>query len=117
MSNLLGKCILVLEHDAEIATQLVLALEAAGADVVYTANALQALDRLTHFHFNAAVIDCFDSAENWKRIAARLQELNVQFCALSRDGKMQDWGAPVIRQVEQVVPALVTLLTPTIETT
>jgi DNA-binding response OmpR family regulator len=115
MSNLLGKCILVLEHDAEIATQLVLALEAAGADVVYTANALQALDRLTHFHFNAAVIDCFDSAENWKRIAARLQELNVPFCALSRDDKTQ--GAPVVRQVEQVVPALVTLLTPRMEST
>jgi CheY-like chemotaxis protein len=110
MSELQGKCILVLEHDAETATQLVLALEAAGADVVYTANALEALDRPTHFNFNAAVIDCFVSAENWKRIADRLRELKIPFCVLARDDKAKACRAPIVRQVRQVVPTLVALL-------
>ena len=104
------KCILVLEHDAEIATQLVLALEAARADVVYAANALEALDRLTHFLFNAAVVDCFERTDNRKRVTARLLELKIPFCVLSREEKTQGRGTPVIRQVDHVVPTLVALL-------
>jgi CheY-like chemotaxis protein len=110
MTALQGKCVLVLEHDAEIATQLVVALERVRADVVYAANTLEALNRLTHFHFNAAVVDCFERTDNRKRISARLLELKIPFCVLTRDEKIRDWGAPVIRQVDHVVPTLVVLL-------
>lgn len=92
MSALTGS-ILVLAFDDVHATELVAALLAAGADTVVAANALEALQRLEQFKFDAAVIDCSPGAEG---IAEQLGLRGVPFCVCGSMETATGWKPAVV---------------------
>jgi CheY-like chemotaxis protein len=81
MFSLAGQCILVLEDDAANATKLVHAIEGAGGDTIYAANAFEALQRLDQFDINAAVIDYLDGGADRTAVVARLRFEGIPFAS------------------------------------
>jgi CheY-like chemotaxis protein len=102
MSALTGR-ILVLAYDDLHATELVAVLLAAGADTVVAANALEALQRLQQFKFDAAVIDCSPGAEG---IAEQLGRRGVPFCVCGSTKASTSWKPAVVTRIDRVVPIL-----------
>ena len=77
--SLEGKTILVVEREPLIALDLQRALEAAGAEVVVTGNAKDAVSRIRKSRFAAGVIDWHPSCEDHRLVARALKQGNVRF--------------------------------------
>jgi hypothetical protein len=73
---------------------------------VVAANALEALQRLKQFKFDAAVIDCSPGAEG---IAERLGLLKVPFCVCGSTKAPTSWKPAVVTRIDRVVPILAAL--------
>ena len=112
MLPLAARSILILEDDATTASELVRAIEAAGAETLYAATVFEALQRLDQFSVSAAVIDHFAGAPDRDRIAARLCSLGIPFCLHAKNTPSVDLGAPTASRIDLVVPLLSAMLAP-----
>jgi hypothetical protein len=103
--------ILVMCWDAPTAHALVNVISAARGDVVYAANAGEAMQRLQQFRFNGAVL-CWQTAAD--TVAVALQVLGVPFImfGLPARGTPAIANALVVTDMDQVVPVLGVLLVP-----
>lgn len=102
--------ILLLEQDAQIASDLVAGFEKAGADVITADHAVQAIQRLAQFTFHGAVIDYRDGAVDRTRVARRLVELQIPFAVRTPLAAPPEWGAPSIASPHHIVTAVMGLL-------
>ena len=103
--------ILVMCWDAPTAHALVNVISTARGDVVYAANAGEALQRLQQFSFNAAVL-CWQTGAD--TVAAALQVNGVPFFmfGLPAAGTAAIANALVVTDFDRVVPVLAMLLMP-----
>ena len=113
--SLEGKTILVMERESLIALDLQRALEAAGAEVVVTGNAKDAVSRIRKFRFTAGVIDWHPSCEDHRLVARALKQGNVRFLFYATHAPEDVTtvrGAPIFLKPgrpEDIVQALVML--------
>jgi DNA-binding response OmpR family regulator len=96
--------VLVLHSNAETAHALVNAVQKANADVIVSANALEALQRVRQFAWHAAVVD---GGAGTDALADELRHRAVPFCVLGERGLQADF---VAADVEAVVPWLCEVL-------
>src|ERR1700730_4508134 len=78
-ANLAGQTILVVEGEPLIALDLRTSLEAAGAEVIVTRNAAEALIRISEVDFAAAVVDWRPDSEDHRVVARALKQEQVRF--------------------------------------
>jgi DNA-binding response OmpR family regulator len=96
--------VLVLHADAKTAHALVAAIQKANADVIVSANAVEALQRVRQFALHAAVVDGGVGAD---AIAEELRHRAVPFCMFGDGTCEADF---VAADVEAVVPWLCEVL-------
>ncbi len=108
--QLTGRCILLLVEDARLAAHLVTDLERAHADLVVAAHSFEAIERLRKFMFAAAVLDYRHKGEERKGVASMLTERGIPILVLAKDCPPPDWSGTVVNSMEDVVPALASLL-------
>jgi ActR/RegA family two-component response regulator len=102
--------ILLLERDALIASDLAIALEKAGADVITADHSVQALQRLTQFTFSGAAIDYWPGADDRARVVERLLQLSVPFVVHTLVEPPAEWRAPRVAEPERIVDAVMRLI-------
>lgn len=101
---------LILCDDAPIAHALVTRLDKEGLDVMFAAHSYEATSRVGQFDISAAVLAWQIGAE---KLAAELEDRGVPFFrfGMPKPGTAAISGEPlVVRDLEEVVPTLVTLL-------
>jgi DNA-binding NtrC family response regulator len=103
-------CILLLERDAHVASDLVIRLQAAGADVITADHAVQALQRLAQFPFSGAVIDYWLGAGDRTTVAQRLLQLGVPFVVHALVEPPPPWRAVRVADPDKIVPAVMQLI-------
>jgi CheY-like chemotaxis protein len=110
-----GRAILLVEERPDVARNLQLALERAGAEVLQARDAAQALAFIDQFNFFLAIVDWRPDGEEQRIIARRLQEEGVRFlfCAQEPPEVLTTRrGAPFIAKSakpEEIVKALALL--------
>ena len=100
--------ILLLERDA--LTDLAIALEKAGADVITADHSVQALQRLAQFTFSGAAIDYWPAADDRARVAERLLQLSVPFVVHTLVEPPAAWCAPRVAEPARIVDAVMQLI-------
>ncbi len=103
--------ILVMCWDAPTAHALVNVISAGRGDVVYAANAREALQRLQQFSFDAAVLYWQTGAET-VAVALRVHGVPFFVFGLPATGTAAIANALVVTDMDQVVPMLGMLLVP-----
>ena len=98
-------------HRQRRKVRIVNVISAARGDVVYAANAGEALQRLQQFSFNAAVLGWEVGAY---AVAAALRDKDIPFCLFGApaNGAVAIANALVVTDMDQVVPMLGMLLAP-----
>lgn len=100
--------VLVTVREAELATDIVAKLEKAGAEVMITAYAYEARQRLQQFRFDTAVID---GSEGTEELAGLLASVGMPFCVCAQGRKLA-WRPPLLVRPENLVVALCMLAAP-----
>jgi CheY-like chemotaxis protein len=98
--------ILILQEHAPTGHALVKVVSDARGDVVFAGTAMEALQRLQQFQFEAAVIDAQVGSD---RVVAELGALDIPFCVCAQSAPP---GLTLVSQVDQVVPVLIGFLAP-----
>jgi hypothetical protein len=103
--------ILVACNDAQLANELVARVTRANGDVVYAANKLQAVERLEHFTFAAAVLVQQRDADD---IGQRLREEDIPYCLLDKASSKPVYVSAgdtvAVYDIDLVIPTLRALL-------
>jgi CheY-like chemotaxis protein len=102
--------ILLLERDALVASDLAIAFEKAGADVITADHAVQALQRLVQFTFSGAAIDYWQGADDRTRVGDRLLALSVPFVVHADVEPPPAWHVPRIADPNRIVAAVMELI-------
>jgi CheY-like chemotaxis protein len=118
-ADLTGQTVLVVEEQPIVALDLRTALEDAGAKVVVTRDAVEALASIKKTAFTCAVLDLRPSSDDHRKIARALNKKGVRFvfhATQPPEDVTTVRGAPVFQKptrVQDIVKALANLPGPT----